>query len=231
MNQTWRLPKQINLSGKQNTLISGTNIKTINGESILGAGNINSGLKIYNMSFEFGNVGEVTIAYLSQEQIDGIIAADFVLLNQMILLTKFGTDSSTIQLFGSTASYGEYLYFAYLIIDINSKECNGIGNQCYISQIHKLVITTSDSTMTLNPNRYYRNTNTSLSTLNITLSAMYDNDILSEYFVEFTTSSSGTTISLPSTIKWANGKTPVFEASTTYQISIINNLGVVAKFK
>ena len=58
-----------------------------------------------------------------------------------------------------------------------------------------------------------------------------NSDIINEYFIEFTTSSSGTTISLPSTIKWANGETPTFEANTTYQISIVNNLGVVITFK
>lgn len=31
------------LATKQNTLVSGTNIKTVNGESILGGGNINAG--------------------------------------------------------------------------------------------------------------------------------------------------------------------------------------------
>lgn len=34
---------QIDLSTKQDTLVSGTNIKTVNGESILGSGNINAG--------------------------------------------------------------------------------------------------------------------------------------------------------------------------------------------
>jgi hypothetical protein len=85
--------------------------------------------------------------------------------------------------------------------------------------------------MTLSPNIYYRNTSTTLSSLTITLGSVSNSNIINEYFVEFTTSSSGTTVSLPSTIKWANGETPTFEASTTYQISIINNLGTVQQFK
>ena len=105
---------------------------------------------------------------------------------------------------------------------------NGIVDLGYIN---KQLITSTSSTMTLSPNIYYRNTSTSLSTLTITLGSIANSNIINEYFVEFTTSSSGTTISLPSTIKWANGETPTFEASTTYQISIVNNLGVVTKFK
>ena len=85
--------------------------------------------------------------------------------------------------------------------------------------------------ITLIPNIYYKFTSTSLSSVTITLGSVSNSNIINEYFVEFTTSSSGTTVSLPSTIKWANGEKPTFEASTTYQISIINNLGVVIKFK
>jgi hypothetical protein len=105
---------------------------------------------------------------------------------------------------------------------------NGVVNLGYVN---KQLLTSTSSSMTLSPNIYYRNTNTSLSTLTITLGSVSNSDIINEYFVEFTTSSSGTTISLPSTIKWANGEAPTFEASTTYQISIVNNLGVVTKFK
>ena len=105
---------------------------------------------------------------------------------------------------------------------------NGIVDLGYIN---KQLITSTESSMTLSPNIYYRNTNAELSTLTITLGNVSNSNIINEYFVEFTTSSSGTTISLPSTIKWANGEIPTFEASTTYQISIVNNLGVVITFK
>lgn len=100
-----------------------------------------------------------------------------------------------------------------------------------LGYVNKKLTTSTSSSMTLSPNIYYRNTNTSLSTLTITLGSVSNSNIINEYFVEFTTSSSGTTVSLPSTIKWANGETPTFEASTTYQISIVNNLGTIQKFK
>jgi hypothetical protein len=100
-----------------------------------------------------------------------------------------------------------------------------------LGYINKLLSTSTSSLMMLSPNVYCRNTSTSLSTLTIKLDNALNNNIINEYFVEFTTRSSGTTVSLPSTIKWANGEAPTFEASTTYQISIVNNLGVVTKFK
>ena len=111
--------------------------------------------------------------------------------------------------------------------NVSKTPSNGVVNLGYINK--QLIISTV-STMTLSPNIYYRNTNTSLSTLTITLGSISNSNIINEYFVEFTTSSSGTTVSLPSTIKWTNGEAPTFEASTTYQISIINDLGIVTKF-
>lgn len=120
-----------------------------------------------------------------------------------------------------------------LVSGTNIKTVNGtslLGSGNIVAGYRPLQTSTSTS-MTLTPNVYHRNTSTSLSSLTITLDSVTDNTILNEYFVEFTTRSAGTTVNLPSGIKWANGETPTFEASTTYQISIINNLGVVAKFK
>ena len=37
-------------------------------------------------------------------------------------------------------------------------------------------------------------------------------------------------ITFTSVIKWADGVSPVFEKNNTYQISIINNLGVFTVF-
>lgn len=96
---------------------------------------------------------------------------------------------------------------------------------------NKPLQTSTSTSMTLTPNVYHRNTSTSLSSLRITLGSITDDTILNEYLVEFTTRSAGTTITLPSNVKWVNGVAPTFEASTTYQISIVNNLGVVTKFK
>ena len=116
-------------------------------------------------------------------------------------------------------------------VKINGATNNPSSGVVDLGYINKQLITSTSSSMTLSPNIYYRNTSTSLSTLTITLGSVSNSNIINEYFVEFTTSSSGTTVSLPSTIKWANGETPTFEASTTYQISIVNNLGIVVKFK
>lgn len=118
---------------------------------------------------------------------------------------------------------------------VTSVKINGVSKSpssgvVDLGYVNKQLSTSTSSSMTLSPNIYYRNTNTSLSTLTITLGSVSNSNIINEYFVEFTTRSSGTTISLPSSIKWANGVTPTFESGKTYQISIINNLGTCIKF-
>ena len=116
-------------------------------------------------------------------------------------------------------------------VKINNVSKSPSSGTVDLGYVAKQLNTSTSSSMSLKPNLYYRNTSTSLSSLTITLASETNTSIINEYFVEFTTSSSGTTVSLPSTIKWANGETPTFEASTTYQISIVNNFGIVTKFK
>ena len=134
---------------------------------------------------------------------------------------------------GATAlqSYTEQYKGTVTGVRINGTTKNPSSGVVDLGYINKQLSTSTSSSMALSPNIYYRNTSTTLSTLTITLGSVSNSNIINEYFVEFTTRSDGTTVSLPSTIKWANGEAPTFEASTTYQISIVNNLGVVTKFK
>lgn len=128
-------------------------------------------------------------------------------------------------------SYTEQYKGTVTGVKINGTTKNPSSGAVDLGYVNKKLTTSTSSSMALSPNIYYRNTSTALSTLTITLDSVSNNNIINEYFVEFTTSSSGTTVSLPSTIKWANGEIPTFEARTTYQISIVNNLGVVTKFE
>ena len=51
-----------------------------------------------------------------------------------------------------------------------------------------------------------------------------------EYIFEWTSGSNGTTLTMPSNIKWLNNEVPTFEANKKYQVSIVNNLAIAAKF-
>lgn len=87
----------------------------------------------------------------------------------------------------------------------------------------------TSTSKSIEPNKYYKWTS-AMSSLTITLATPANTSRLNNYMFEFTTSSSGCTLNVPSTIKWANGEAPTIEASKTYQVSIINNLAVVSNF-
>lgn len=52
--------------------------------------------------------------------------------------------------------------------------------------------------------------------------------VLNEYMIQFTSSASGTSLVLPSDIKWLSA--PTITENKVYQISIINKLAVIAEF-
>lgn len=68
-----------------------------------------------------------------------------------------------------------------------------------------------------------------MAALTITLATPTDNTIMNEYLIQFTSGSTATILSLPSSVEWAEscGSLSV-KASKTYQISIVNNIGVWA---
>lgn len=58
-----------------------------------------------------------------------------------------------------------------------------------------------------------------------------DNTIENEYMFEFTTPSTAPTITWPNAITgWSGGTAPTISASKTYQVSVLNGLGVIAEF-
>ena len=181
----------------QEKLTSGESIKTINNESILGNGNV--------------NVGEI-VARDTSETLDDVYGN--------IDLTPYATKVDL-------TSKQNNLVSGDNIKTINGESILGGGD---IKIGNKKLISFTEGTITLTPNTYYRNTNTSLSALTITLGTITDDTIFNEFFIEFTTRSSGTTVALPSAIKWVNGIAPVFDNGSTYQISIVNNWGICVKF-
>lgn len=86
---------------------------------------------------------------------------------------------------------------------------------------------TSDTTFALTPNVLH--IWGEVTTLTLTLATPSDSTIVNEYMIQFESGSTATTISLPSSVEWAEscGSLSV-EASKTYQISIVNNIGLWA---
>ena len=84
------------------------------------------------------------------------------------------------------------------------------------------VVSMTDSTADLLPNTFYRWGE--IADLTITLGAE-TGGITNEYCFEFVSGETATTLTVPDTIRWA--QEPSIEAGKTYQVSILNKIGVI----
>lgn len=84
---------------------------------------------------------------------------------------------------------------------------------------------TSDTTFSVTPNVLH--IWGTVASLTLTLATPTDATIVNEYMFEFVSGSTATTLSLPASVEWAEscGSLSV-EASKTYQVSIVNNIGL-----
>ena len=102
-----------------------------------------------------------------------------------------------------------------------------IHSKCILLQFWTdyIEITSSGAVQTtILPNKFYKFTSEELTSLNLTLGAG-ESGKLAEYLFEFKTNDTFTTPMFSSTIKWVNGLS--LESFTTYQASIINNIGII----
>lgn len=95
-----------------------------------------------------------------------------------------------------------------------------------IEHIIPHVVDQTDSVVTIQPN--VLNVWGEVESLDITLAEPTDNTIVNEYMAQFTSGATATSLTLSSDIKWM--ATPNIQSNKTYQLSIINNLGVIGEF-
>lgn len=82
----------------------------------------------------------------------------------------------------------------------------------------------SETSLELTPNVMHRWTNR-VSQLTVSLKSV-SSAYVQHYMMQFTTSTAGCTLTMPSGIQWASGLAPIMKPDTTYQISIVNYCGV-----
>lgn len=261
------------LSGYQPKLVSGTNIKTINGTSILGSGNIviEGGAKVYTLNWD----GESESVTLSQEEYDNIVEADIVVLNiggiysvtvdktgrkfseafggcnlvgrldiqggkviisiSIEISTKLATftieyvpdiptktsqlenDSDFVSSDGLKTINGESIVGSGDIV-ISSGSSSG-GSGAYAEVYHE----TSDTTFTLTPNTFH--VWDEVASLDLSFGEE-TSGVANEYLFQFTSGATATQLTLPDTVEWVNGALTI-DANKTYQISIVNNIGLI----
>lgn len=95
-----------------------------------------------------------------------------------------------------------------------------------VSNTNKIYANTDSAS--IKPNKFY--IWDEVTSLTITLEPEIP-EVINEYMFQFTSGSTPTTLSLPSDIKWVNDELPIIESNYIYQISILNGLGSIMKFK
>ena len=88
------------------------------------------------------------------------------------------------------------------------------------------IVQQSNTTVEISPNVF--NVWGTVASLTITFATPTDNTITNEYMIQFTSGQSPTVLNMPNGIVWQS--TPNIIANATYQISVINNLGLIAQF-
>ena len=83
-------------------------------------------------------------------------------------------------------------------------------------------VSMTDASAEISPNKFYKWGE--IAALTITLGAETDG-ITNEYCFEFVSGYTATTLTVPDTIRWV--QEPTIEAGKTYQVSILNQIGVI----
>ena len=85
----------------------------------------------------------------------------------------------------------------------------------------------NDTTFTLTPNTFH--VWDEVANLTLTLGSK-TTGVANEYLFQFTSGTTATTLSLPSDLKWANDSALTIEPNMIYQVSILNGLATVLEF-
>lgn len=244
------------LNGKQDALVSGTNIKTVNGESLLGSGNITAGdpdaIKYTTQSLTSEqkaqartNIGAASSSDLSGKQ------------NTLVSGTNIKTVGGESLLGSGNIPVGETNAVKFTEQTLTASQKTQAKTNIGVVEISSITATRQDgsfdialsngNTITVDLNHthsefYVKAAGTSqpsggflpdvvyiLGTVTGTVTfslASAVNGNINHYFWTFTTGSSAPTITWPSGITWSAGDAPEIGTNKTYEISILNNIAL-----
>lgn len=127
--------------------------------------------------------------------------------------------SFTIEAYDDT-TYDKYFIQMGINEDGVISSVQGNQNSVVYPGTRELTVTSPAS---LQPNIFYNFGEA--TTVNVTLLDGFDN-MYSEYMFEFKSGATATVLTVPDTVKWVTE--PNIEANKTYQVSILNNIGLIA---
>lgn len=228
------------IDGKQDTLVSGISIKTINGESILGSGDItisggdtSTGKDVY--IFETNSpigIGSPLLSYqftvsdmtnISTAMNSGNYSQMYIKFRDGNLCAVTYYDDNTVTTMSGTITMCTQIEYKPIVINITNVA--GQPHTRYSIQTTDVLSADSDTT-TIQPNVFYDFGQA--DSLTVTLGDVADIRQYNEYMFQFESGAIPTTLSVNAgsqEIKWIGNHT--VEANKTYQVSIVNNLAVM----
>lgn len=219
------------IAGKQDELVSGENIKTVNHQSLLGEGNVDIDISgKADRATTLAGYG-ITNAYTKAE-VNSLIstpAQNYVTVSNYDDLPETGSSNTIYRVSGydgvqsDPTKYAEYAWTGtrYMLLSVKSNV--GIG---YNKEVIDNYASGGTVTATLVPNTYYVFA-VPVGRLNISFSNGASN-LMCEYMFQFTCpAGAGTDLSFSSEPLWT-GEELAPERGMTYQVSILNELGVYA---
>lgn len=250
---------------KQDKLVSGTNIKTINGTSILGSGNISisggsgtiTGVSANGTSVATSGVANIPAASTSAYGVTKLssstsststtlAATASAVKSAYDLANSYKGTVTGVKVNGSTKSpssgtvdignvvtsvkvNGSIYSPSSGVVDLGTISGGGSsgGGSEYAGNYPIFRFTNNTSSLAIQPNTFTIPSYT--STKNITLGSPSNNDIVNEYIFVWYSSPSANSLSLPSSIIWANNDVLIPECGNTYIISIVDNVAAYIK--
>lgn len=238
LNQKGYLTEHQDISGKQDKLVSGTNIKTINNTSILGSGNISitggsgtiTGVSANGTSIATSGVANIPAATTSKYGVTQLSSS-----TSSTSTTLAATPSAVKSAYDLANGKQDKLVSGTNIKTINGTSILGSGNitisgggssggsGAYAEVNHG----TSDTTFTLTPNTFH--VWDEVSALTLTLGDETAG-VANEFVFQFTSGSEPTALTLSDDIKWVNDSAPTINQNMIYQVSILKGLAVYLEF-
>ena len=187
------------------------------------AGDYATNSDLQEVSDEVDNVNyKLNNTYYTKTQTDNKIGSEIANVNGNIQRLETNLENNYISKVEVEADYlskedaadtyqpkGEYTTINYV-------------NNNFQRKSEPVIVPQTETTVTINPN--VLNVWGEVTTLTITLAAG-DPTKYNEYMIQFESGASPTTLTLPNTVEWLTDA--AIEANTTYQISIVNNLGIM----
>lgn len=149
-------------------------------------------------------------------------AHTFMLMYSHIIPATINSAIAVVTIFQITAESVTILGNGQIPIGGSSGGSSG-GSGAYAEVSHG----TNDTTFELTPNTFH--VWDEVASLTLTLGAE-TSGVANEYLFQFTSGATATTLTLPSTLTWANGEALTPEANKTYQVSIVNGYAVYSAF-